>query len=118
MTAATLARFYQGLLHNPGGVWKSDVLADGVGNIRCTLPDPLMNLPANRTLGVVVGAGFGTTWGRSPTAFGWPGAGGQIGFADPSTGISFAFLQVGDADQISQFARGAKLSNLALELRR
>ena len=118
MTAATLARFYQGLLHNPGGVWKSDVLADGVGNIRCTLPDPLMNLPANRTLGVVVGAGFGTTWGRSPTAFGWPGAGGQIGFADPSTGISFAFLQVGDSDQISQFARGAKLSNLALDLRR
>ncbi len=118
LTAATLARFYQGLLHNPGGVWKSDVLADGVGNIRCTLPDPLMNLPANRTLGVVVGAGFGTTWGRSPTAFGWPGAGGQIGFADPSTGISFAFLQVGDADQISQFARGAKLSNLALDLRR
>ena len=80
MTAATLALFYQALLHNPGGLWKSDVLADGVGNVRCTLLDPLMGLPANRTIGVVIGAGFGTTWGKSPTAFGWPGAGGQIGF--------------------------------------
>lgn len=118
MTASTLALFYQGLLHNPGGLWKSDVLADGVGNVRCTLPDPMMNLPANRTTGVVIGAGFGTTWRKSPTAYGWPGAGGQIGFAEPATGISFAFLQTGDADQVSQFVRGAKMSNLALEVGR
>ena len=118
MTAATLALFYQGLLHNPGTLWNPDVLADSVGNVRCTLPDPLMKLPANRTLGVVVGAGFGTTWGESPTAFGWPGAGGQIGFAEPATGISFAFLQMGDPDQITQFVRGIKMSNLALALGR
>ena len=76
MTAATLALFYQGLLHNPGTLWNPEVLADGVGNVRCTLPDPLMKLPANRTLSVVVGAGFGTTWanrrprsaGRAPAA--------------------------------------------------
>lgn len=118
MTAATLARFYQALLHNPGGLWKSDVLEDATTNIRCTLPDPLMNLPANRTLGVVIGAGFGTTWGKSPTAFGWPGAGGQIGFAEPATGISFAFLQSGDCDEMSQFVRAIQLSNLALEIGR
>lgn len=117
-TAATLALFYQGLLHNPGTLWDPDVLADGVGNVRCTLPDPLMNLPANRTLGVVIGRGFGTTWGESPTAYGWPGMGGQIGFAEPATGISFAFLQMGDSDQISQFVRGIQMSNLALELGR
>ncbi len=116
MTAAQLARFYQGLLHNPGGLWKSEVLEDATTKIRCTLPDPLMNLPANRTLGVVIGAGFGTTWGKSPTAFGWPGAGGQIGFAEPATGISFSFLQSGDPDQTSQFTRAIRLSNLALEL--
>ena len=75
-----------------------------------------MNLPANRTLGVVIGAGFGTTWGKSPTAFGWPGAGGQIGFAEPATGISFSFLQAGDPDQTSQFGRALKLSSLALGL--
>ncbi|MBW2230765.1 MAG: beta-lactamase family protein [Deltaproteobacteria bacterium] len=118
MTASTLALFYQGLLHNPGTLWSPEVLADGVGNVRCTLPDPLMNLPANRTLGVVIGAGFGTTWSESPTAFGWPGAGGQIGFAEPATGISFAFLQMGDTDHVRQFARGAKMSHLALQMGR
>ena len=116
MTAATLALFYQALVHNPGGLWKADVLEDATTNIRCTLPDPLMNLPANRTIGVVIGAGFGTTWGKSPTAFGWPGAGGQIGFAEPATGISFSFLQAGDRDQTSQFVRAIRLSNLALAL--
>jgi CubicO group peptidase (beta-lactamase class C family) len=118
MTAATLALFYQGLLHNPGSLWDADVLADGTGNIRCTLPDPMLGLPANRTTGVVIGAGFGTTWGESPTAFGWPGAGGQIGFAEPATGISFAFLQSGDPDEMSHFARGARFSSLALALGR
>jgi CubicO group peptidase (beta-lactamase class C family) len=118
MTAATLARFYQGLLHNPGGIWKPDVLADATGTIRCTLPDPLMGLPANRTLGVVIGNGFGTTWGKSPTAYGWPGAGGQVGFAEPATGVSFAFLQSGDTDQMSQFGRAIRLSELALDLGR
>jgi len=65
-----------------------------------------------------VGAGFGATWGESKTAFGWPGVGGQIGFADPATGISFAFLQMGDPDHLTQFARGTKLSSLALRLGR
>ena len=118
MTAATLALFYQALLRNPGGLWKADVLEDATTKIRCTLRDPLMNLPANRTIGVVIGAGFGTTWGESPTAFGWPGAGGQIGFAEPATGITFSFLQSGDRDQTSQFVRAIKLSNLALKLGR
>jgi len=118
MTAETLALFYQGLLHNPGGLWDSDVLEDATTNIRCRLPDPLMQLPANRTLGVVIGAGFGTTWGKSPTAFGWPGVGGQIAFAEPATGISFSFLQAGDHDQTSQFVRAIQFSNLALELGR
>ncbi len=118
MTAATLALFYQALLHNPGELWKPDVLADGVGNVRHTLPDPMMGQPANRTTGVVIGKGFGTTWGSSPTAYGWPGFGGQIGFAEPATGISFAFLQTGDRDLMSPFVRGAKMSELALALRR
>ncbi len=118
MRASDLALFYQGLLHNPGELWDPAVLADAVDQVRCTLPDPLMNLPANRTLGVVVGAGFGTTWGESPTAYGWPGMGGQVGFAEPATGISFAFLQHGDRDEVSQFVRGIRMSQLALQLAR
>ena len=118
LSADSLALFYQGLLHNPGTIWKPEVLADGLENIRCRLPDPIMNLPANRTLCVVIGKGFGTTWGESPTAYGWPGAGGQIGFAEPATGVSFCFLQMGDNDEMSQFARGIRMSNLALQLGR
>lgn len=117
MTASTLALFYQGLLHNPSGIWDPALLADATGTIRCTLPDPLLKMPANRTLGVVVGAGFGTTWGDSETAFGWPGVGGQVGFAEPATGVSFAFLQVGEADQVAPFVRGSRMSKLALALR-
>lgn len=115
-TAETLALFYQGLLLNPGETWDPDVLADARSHIRCTLPDPVMKLPANRTTAVVVGNGFGATWGASATAFGWNGAGGQIGFAEPGSGLSFAFLQLGDPDPMSQFRRGARMSRLALEL--
>jgi CubicO group peptidase (beta-lactamase class C family) len=118
MTAATLARFYQGVLHNPHALWKPDVLADATSNVRCTLPDPLMGLPANRTLGVVVGNGFGATWGASPTAYGWPGAGGQVGFVEPATGISFSFLQTGDPDELGVFVRAIKMSELALRIGR
>lgn len=118
MTADQLALFYQGLLHDPAGLWEPDLLSDATSHVRCTLPDPVMGMPANRTLGVVVGAGFGTTWGSSETAFGWPGAGGQIGFAEPATGISFAFLQMGDVDPIQTFVRGLKMSQRALALGR
>jgi CubicO group peptidase (beta-lactamase class C family) len=77
-----------------------------------------MGLPANRTIGMVIGNGFGTTWGRSPTAYGWPGAGGQVGFAEPATGVSFSFLQSGDTDPLNVFVRAIRMSELALEVGR
>lgn len=116
MNAEGLAIFYQGLLHNPGQLWQPDVLRDALTNLRCTLPDPLMQRPANRTLAVVVGAGFGSFWGSSSKAFGWAGYGGHLGCADPETGISFAILQMGDNDQLSQFARTARLTHRVLAL--
>ncbi len=118
MTASQLALFYQALLHDPAGLWDPAFLEDATRRVRCTLPDPLMKMPANRTLGVVVGAGFGTTWGDSETAFGWPGVGGQIAFAEPETGVSFSFLQMGETDAIRTFTRGLKFSRLALALGR
>ncbi|TML37884.1 MAG: beta-lactamase family protein [Actinobacteria bacterium] len=120
MTAADLALFYQALLHNPGGLWDPDVLADGTGRVRTTYPDPFLGMPALRTLGVVVAGddgkssfrGFGKT--VSPRAFGHGGAGGQIGWADPATGLSLAYCTNGiDANQIRQPRRGVAISSLA-----
>jgi len=96
--AASIALYYQAMLHNTGDLWNPDVLADGIGNIRCTLPEPLLNIESNRTLGLKVAGSDGRTAMRgmghevSPAAFGHNGAGGQIAWADPATGLSLAFL--------------------------
>ncbi|MDG2049051.1 MAG: serine hydrolase [Myxococcota bacterium] len=116
MTAPDLAHFYQGLLNNPAQQWEPSLLADGTGHIRCRLLEESLKMPANRTTGVVVGAGFGSAWGDSESAFGWTGVGGQIAFGDPASGISFAFLQMGDHDPTRAFMRGARLSRRALRL--
>lgn len=97
-TARGMAMYYQALLHNPGGLWVGESLLDGTGHIRCTFPDPMTGVPANRTLGLVVSSDDGRSAMRgmgptvSPAAFGHNGAGGQIVWADPETGVSFVFL--------------------------
>src|SRR5581483_521884 len=37
--ASDMALYYQALLHNPGGLWPADLLADVTGNVRNRLPD-------------------------------------------------------------------------------
>jgi CubicO group peptidase (beta-lactamase class C family) len=122
MTAADLALFYQALLHNPGRLWRPDVLADATGTIRCTLPDPLLGAPVNRSIGLVVAgadglhtlryAGFGEA--NSPASFGHAGAHMQIGWADPSTGTSFAYLTNGLGDDpLREGVRGVRLAGVA-----
>jgi len=103
MTAATMTRFYQALLHNPNGLWDDDVLRDATTNIRCTFPDPFMNVGVNRTIGLVIAGDDGFHQFRygmfgkdnSPGAFGHSGAHCQVAWADPETGISFSFLKNG-----------------------
>lgn len=100
-TAATVALFYQALLHDEQGIWDPDVLADVTGNVRNRLGDPLRGIPANRTLGLVVAGdddmakfrGFGHT--QSPRTFGHNGAGGQVAWADPDSGLSFCYVTNG-----------------------
>lgn len=125
MTAADLACFYQGLLHNPGGVWDAEVLRDATSHIRCGFPDPLLGAPVNRTRGLVVAGDDGQHVLRyaifgsavSPGAFGHAGAHGQVGWTDPATGISFAYLHSGVwPDQMMSGARSMRLASIAAEL--
>ena len=119
--ASDVALYYQGLLHNPDRLWDPDVLADGTSVIRNTFPDVLMGgVPANRTRGLVVAGddgkaafrGFGRT--VSARAFGHMGAGGQVAWADPATGLSFCYLTNGmDADLLRSGRRGTSLSSKA-----
>ncbi|HUR17933.1 MAG TPA: serine hydrolase domain-containing protein [Acidimicrobiales bacterium] len=120
MRAADLALFYQALLHNPKGIWDDEVLRDATGNVRNRLPDKLFKLPANRTLGLTQAGddgfaflrGFGST--ASGRSFGHGGAGGQIAWADPVSGLSFSYVTNGiDANVIRQAKRGIELSTFA-----
>ena len=113
-TAADIALYYQGLLRNPGGLWDADVLADGTGNVRCDLPDPIRGNPAHRSLGLTIAGLRGYGHGQSPRTFGHDGAGGQIAWADPDTGVSFCYLTNGlDADIIREARRKIGLSTRA-----
>jgi CubicO group peptidase (beta-lactamase class C family) len=118
-SAADLALYYQALLHNPVGTWKPDVLADVTSNVRNRFPDYL-GTPANRTIGLVVAGDDGKSNLRgmgytvSPSAFGHNGAGGQIAWADPATGISFCYLTNGlDQHQLREWRRTTAIASRA-----
>ena len=118
--AATVALFYQCLLHNPQELWNPGILADATGNIRVKFVDPATGVAANRGLGVVIAGDDGKAGRRgmgknvSAACFGHQGVGGQIAWADPQTGISFCMLTNGlDANPIRAARFGASLSAIA-----
>ena len=123
-TAGDLALFYQALLrdlepHTGPRLWRAETLADAVRNRTGAMLDPMLGKPANRALGMVVAGdesrvflGFGHT--NSPRSFGHMGAGGQVAWADPETGISFVYLTNGcDRHPLRQGRRGVGLSSRA-----
>jgi CubicO group peptidase (beta-lactamase class C family) len=118
-TAADFALFYQALLDDPDELWARDVRLDGIGAIRNRFPDE-RGVPANRTLGLVVAGDDGRSAGRgmghtvSAAAFGHNGAGGQIAWADPATGLSFVYLTNGlDRNVIREWRRTSGLASRA-----
>lgn len=124
-TAAALALFYQPLIN--GGTTATGKRILKAETIEyCTKPrtqdfhvDLLFGKPVNRALGVIVAGdaenmairGFGRE--ASPRAFGHGGAGGQIGWGDPESGISVGYCTHGFAGDIEQGKRGLAISSLA-----
>jgi CubicO group peptidase (beta-lactamase class C family) len=88
-TADALARFYAMLADNGGGLFHPETLA----SMRTTLakgPDRVLIDKTSFSAGFMTNA-FGV-YGPSRSAFGHPGAGGSIAFADPEHGFAFAFI--------------------------
>jgi CubicO group peptidase (beta-lactamase class C family) len=119
-TAAELALFYQALMRNPFGVWDPKWLTIATTDVRNTFPDPLLGVPANRTIGLILygndgkGSLRGFGHGQNPAVFGHNGAGGQLAWADPTTGVSFAYLTNGlDRHVLRQARRSVGINSRA-----
>jgi len=88
-TADSLARLYALLAADGGGFFQSETLA----SMRTTLskgPDRVLIDETSFSAGFMTND-FGV-YGPSSSAFGHPGAGGSIAFADPEHGLGFAFI--------------------------
>jgi CubicO group peptidase (beta-lactamase class C family) len=127
MTAGDLALFYQALLaegraHDGTQVWQADTIRMARQIRSGELTDLIFRKRANRALGLIVAGdadrtyrGFGHT--GSALMFGHNGAGGQLAWADPETGISLGYCTNGmDRHPVRQARRGVAISSLAAGL--
>jgi len=124
-TAGDIALFYQALLNDGQAydgtrIWQSQMLREARRIRSGDLIDPARGITANRALGIVIAGGDGKAnlrgFGRtnSAEAFGHPGFGGQIGWADPATGISFGYLTNGyDRNDLREGRRSVAVCSLA-----
>ncbi|MBM4267204.1 MAG: beta-lactamase family protein [Deltaproteobacteria bacterium] len=124
MTAAELALFYQALLNGGralGGpeIWKPETIRMAREIRSGDLTDLVFGKRANRSLGLIIAGdddrnfrGFGHS--NSPASFGHNGAGGQIAWADPETGISLGYCTNGhDRNPVRQARRTIGISRRA-----
>ncbi|MEU4228628.1 serine hydrolase domain-containing protein [Nonomuraea sp. NPDC026600] len=90
-TARALARFYAALIGEVDGhrILSPETLAAATAE-QVSGIDRILRVP------VRIGTGFGLptpdAFWYSPTAFGFPGYGGSLGFADPASGLAFGYV--------------------------
>ncbi|WP_263262887.1 serine hydrolase domain-containing protein [Pseudomonas sp. RIT-PI-S] len=89
--ARSLAGFYQGLLE--GTLLESEWL-DELTREHSSGDDLTLLTPTRFGLGCMLDQPTlaNATFGMGPRAFGHPGAGGSVGFADPERGVAFGFV--------------------------
>jgi len=120
-TAASMALFYQRLVCPAESGTHAPLRPDTIAMATAvhTLPHHVdeSGLPANRGLSVVVAGdhplerGFGMH--ASPRVFGHGGAGGQIAWGDPETGLSVGFVTNGFVEAERMRERSQTISTLA-----
>ena len=88
-TADALARFYSILAGGGGPFFRPESLV-AMSTSLSSGPDRVLIDATSFSVGFMTNAHG--VYGPSPAAFGHPGAGGAVAFADPATGIGFAFI--------------------------
>ena len=123
--AAELALFYQTLINGgetAGGkrIVKRETIEFATRvRTHARHRDPVLGVPVNRALSVVVAGDDGNAYLRgfgkaaSPRAFGHGGAGGQVAWGDPQSGISVGYCTNGFVDWFTQGRRVTAISSLA-----
>ncbi|MEM9463839.1 MAG: serine hydrolase domain-containing protein [Actinomycetota bacterium] len=118
-SASGMAGWYQAILHDDGAILRPEVREDALRTIRQTHEDHF-GISAQRTHAFTLAGDDGQAPGRghghvsSPWTFGHGGAKGQIGWADPATGVSLGFMTNGlDLNDIVVGRRSIAISSKA-----
>lgn len=119
-TATALVQWMSAWLDPHSPPWTPAWIEDAATNIRVADPDDVTGVAANRTLAFVVAGDDGAQALRElgsevgPRTFATSGLGGQIAWADPDSGLAFAFLTSGIShDVVASWRRGYELNDLA-----
>jgi len=88
-TADALARFYSLLVSDDRSFFREETLS-AMQNTLSSGPDRVLLEKTSFSAGFMTNAHG--VYGPGVTAFGHPGAGGSLAFADPSLGLGFAFI--------------------------
>lgn len=117
--AVDIATVYQSFLHNEAAALPADWLRDATSTVRNGSINVSDGTPANRTIaGIVAGddAYRAHRWfPEASRAFGHHGAGGQLCWLEPTSGLSFCFLHdTLQQDPAHDFLRSRDLNALAL----